>query len=441
VNDIASFKPGFAGDITGIQIAAAERESQLSHWTRSGIPGIIQDIASEATLSGNNVYSGSPRINIKEKEKAMSINEMVYGQCNYSEEEPIQYLADASLRPEIIRPAPPLFLSPDGEDLNWLNPVDIEECLCDLEFVYEPRICVESRASSLTEARRLIHRACKGALTLSQQTQLRGELEHDPSLAHQTGLTPASLPDLVENNPLIAVEVLLKLMQSSSVQITEYFSVLVNMEMSLHSMEVVNRLATAVELPTEFVHLYISNCISTCETIKDKYMQNRLVRLLCVFLQSLIRNKIINVQELFIEVQAFCIEFSRIREAAALFRLLKQLESGELTAAEAASTSLQGGSIGSKAGLSFSPPPSVEASAVSAETIVPGAHFHEPLQSSTETSKHDMTIKNSNEKQNSDEHIGECKDSTISDNSSLHSTSAVVTLQSDKSADSSSKNS
>ncbi|DAZ96630.1 TPA: hypothetical protein N0F65_005809 [Lagenidium giganteum] len=307
---------GVQFDVEALRSVYKERTPAVPQFRAAGIRNVVTDTELDLQEHLNN--GANPHVFPNEISslnlpcaEELSIEDMGLA----TEAEIAGSLSLLSFEPKFMRMPPPI-LEPDSTELIWLNPDYCPTVLWDATMFED--------SSHGMELRELMSEAFVGPLIPSQQQKVLAELDADPKLVYHCSLTPQRLPDLVENNPMIAIECLLKLMSSN--QITEYLSALVNMDMSLHSMEVVNRLTTAVDLPTEFIHLYISNCISSCENIKDKYMQNRLVRLVCVFLQSLIRNKIINVQDLIIEVQAFCIEFSRIREAAGLFRLLKTLE-------------------------------------------------------------------------------------------------------------------
>lgn len=204
--------------------------------------------------------------------------------------------------PAFVRIPPPFLpITSDSEELRWIDPELLHEVIWDLDMGMKG-----GRGGVLRD---IISRAIKSPIPEAQQLKVLSELNENPKLVHLSGLTPQKLPDLVNNNSVLATEMLVKLVSSN--QMPQYLAALVSMKMNRHSMEVVHRLSSSVELPTEFMHTYISNCIRSCGNIPDKYEKVRMVRFVCVFLKTLIKNKTIDVQDLFIEVQAFCIEYSR----------------------------------------------------------------------------------------------------------------------------------
>jgi hypothetical protein len=279
-----------------------ERLQQLPVFVQCHLPAVIDD--PEINYYGFDTLIGGPRH--RSNDTRQTIERLLTNNA-----------MEQTIRPEFLRLIPPLHECTIDE-LVWLSPIDYDSTL----FTWDSTMCISNTINH--EIRQLMDKAYQGALNLQQQQKLLDELENDLNLVYHIGLVPSKLPILVENSPLISIQCLLKLISSN--QMTEYLSSLLNMDMSLHSMEVVNRLSTSMELPQEFLHLYISTCIKTCEETKDKYLQNRFVRLVSVFIQSLIRNKVIDIKDLFLDIQGFCINFRHIKEAGALFQLVKSFE-------------------------------------------------------------------------------------------------------------------
>ena len=173
----------------------AEREAQVPELKRVGISPLVPD---PQPLDQPELDAEAPaeeRAGLFDLDKQLSLTRM---------------------EPPLLRPPPPLLDSRDDEVI-WLNPHSENS----FRVLWDHSMCTDNVKGA--EVREMMGKAFRGPLVPAQQQQVLAELETDAKLVYHCGLTPKRLPDLVENNPVIAIEVLLKLMSSS--QITDYFSV------------------------------------------------------------------------------------------------------------------------------------------------------------------------------------------------------------------------
>lgn len=223
-----------------------------------------------------------------------------------------------TIAPQYLRLAPPLF-DCTVEEMAWLTCDEPDGSM----LSWDSMIC--TMTSPYQEIRMRLERACRGLLSLPEQLKLANDITENEDILQHFDFDPMKLPSLIEHSPSVSFQLLVKL--SATEKIAEFLTILYNMEVSVHSIELVNRLSGSVRLSRDFLHQYISICVKACEETKDRYLQNRLVRLVSIFAESLIRSKIIDIRDSFIELQRFSLQFSTVREANALFQLLQTVNS------------------------------------------------------------------------------------------------------------------
>ncbi|KAG0016984.1 hypothetical protein BGZ82_000889 [Podila clonocystis] len=196
----------------------------------------------------------------------------------------------------------------------------------------------------------IMEQASVQALTFDQEQLMLTQFAPDTVKVHIPLPPLDALPGIVDNNPTIAFNLLLHLIQMSSDLDTKgsgkaqngkssksdnpepsivdgYLDTMTHSKrLTLHSLEVVNRLTGATSLSPQFLHAYIENAIRCCEMVDDKVGQARVVRMLCVFLQSLLRNDVITIPGYYHALQSFCVQFSRVKEVATLFQTLVEFQ-------------------------------------------------------------------------------------------------------------------
>lgn len=262
------------------------------------IPGILRDLPEVKHAPETTAFVGIPR----------------HGVCSAADicQEELQ---SHYFTPNFLRPLPEAEDDPDldgsvydfSQDALYLVPGMLPEPYWDLNLV--------SDSFTYQEMKKYLQRATKHALKPPEQRMLINCLNADKELVFHIDMTPAKLPDLIINNQAIAVQLLICMTNTS--EITKYYDVLSHMKISVALLEVFNSLSQFVEFPKEFIQLFLKNCMTQCQGNaqgENKVNRTRTVRVVVVFLQNILKQKLINFDDVSTDIRQFCMEHTTVKE-------------------------------------------------------------------------------------------------------------------------------
>jgi len=203
---------------------------------------------------------------------------------------------------DFIRPMPPMADVSEGK---WLLPDIQSEVGLDMDWQLHDH-CKE-----------MLQLATHSQLTQLQEQQLSATLASAPHIALQI-LTSLPLGQLVKRNKAVAANLLKSL--AATAAFPALLAVLCK-ETCAEAIEVVSDLQTAVPVPEEAVAAFVSAHMAHAKNIATEPMLKSFVRKLCIFIEPLVRGKLLPAP-LREEVLAFANEYSRVKEASALYRLV-----------------------------------------------------------------------------------------------------------------------
>uniref|UniRef100_A0A915BEZ5 CCR4-NOT transcription complex subunit 11 n=2 Tax=Parascaris univalens TaxID=6257 RepID=A0A915BEZ5_PARUN len=174
-----------------------------------------------------------------------------------------------------------------------------------------------------TEAVELMKKSLVSVIARTEAQRLSEAIAADASIAEVVDIPISQYPKFIDDNPIVAAAVIVRRVNKNASELEGFFDLLLSMNLSVQGMEVVNKLCTQIAFPQDYLNAYILMCVQRCEDpTQSTFAQCRQVRMVCVFLSSLIRNGNWDVHPLSVELQSFVLKFNHVREAVSLYQAI-----------------------------------------------------------------------------------------------------------------------